>query len=256
MTDTWKEGETAALLRGGEPPRLLRVAAGAQSVGEVGVIDLSGQIDRPVGGRVEWSGASYSLVRPSLADLLTSVHRGAQIVTPKDAIQLLYRAGVGPGGQVAEAGSGSGALTIVLAYAVGPHGHIRSYDRRSDFLSAARTNVARAGLAERVTFRERDVGREGFDATGLSSVVLDHPEPRVVLPHAHSALAPGGYAATYTPTYNQLEHAVRALRELGFSEVRAAEVLERGLHIGEGGTRPEFEMLGHTGFLAAGRKVD
>lgn len=256
MTDTWNEGETGVLLRGREPPRLVRLTAGPQSVGEVGVVDVSGHIGRPVGGSVEWSGASYALVRPSLADLLGTVHRGAQIITPKDAMPLLYRAGVGPGGHVVEAGAGSGALTIALAYAVGSHGHVTSYDRRSDFLAAARANVTRAGLADRVTFRERDVAIDGIDVTGVVSVILDLPEPWTVLPSARSSLAPGGYAATYTPTYNQLERTVRSLRELGFSEVRAIEVLERGLHVGEGGTRPEFEMLGHTGFLAAGRKVD
>ena len=256
MTDVWSEGETGALLRGGEPPRLVRLTPGPQSVGEVGVVDVSDQIGRPVGGAVSWSGASYSLVRPSLADLLGTVHRGAQIITPKDAVALLFRAGVGPGARVAEAGSGSGALTIALAYAVGPSGQVTSYDRRPDFLATARANVTRAGLADRVTFRERDVAAEGLDVTDVTSVLLDLPEPWDVLPSARSALAPGGYAATYTPTYNQLERAVRSLRELGFSEVRAVEVIERGLHVGEGGTRPEVEMLGHTGFLAAGRKVD
>lgn len=256
MTDTWSEGEVGVLLRGGEPPRLVRLASGPQPVGEVGVVDVSGEIGRPVGGTVPWSGASYSLVRPSLSDLFGTVHRGAQIITPKDAMPLLYRAGVGPGGRVVEAGSGSGALTIALAYAVGPHGHVTSYDRRSDFLATARANVTRAGLAERVTFRERDVATEGFDVADVTSIVLDLPEPWAVLPSARSALAPGGYAATYTPTYNQLERTVRTLRGLGFTEVRAVEVLERALHVGEGGTRPEFEMLGHTGFLAAGRKVD
>jgi tRNA (adenine57-N1/adenine58-N1)-methyltransferase len=86
--------------------------------------------------------------------------------------------------------------------------------------------------------------------------VLDLPEPWEVLPSARTALEPGGYTATYTPTYNQLERTVRALRSAGFDDVRAVELLERPIHVGDGGTRPEFEMLGHTGFLASGRKVD
>ncbi len=220
------------------------------------MVDLSSEIGERPGRPIAWSGETYRLVRPSLADLLRSVRRGAQIVTVKDAVHLLAIAGVGPGATVAEAGAGSGALTITLAYAVGPSGHVTSYDRRPDFLEAARENVERAGLSDRVTFRERDVVREGLDAQELSSVVLDLAEPWEVLASARAALRPGGYAGTYTPTYNQLERTVRAFRSLGFDDVRALEVLERGLHVGEGGTRPEFEMLGHTGFLAAGRKVD
>ncbi len=254
MSDRWAEGETAVLRRPGGGPVLVRLTRGPQPVGTDGVIDLSAEIGQPVGRGVEWSGAHYLLLRPSLGDLLGSIRRGAQIVTAKDAAQMVYLAGVGPGGQVVEAGSGSGALTIVLAYAVGPEGHVTSYDRRADFLEAARANVDRAGLSGRVTFRERDVVAEGLELTDCSSVLLDLPEPWEVLASARTALRPGGYVATYTPTYNQLERTVRALRAGGFEEVRATEVLERGLHVGEGGTRPEFEMLGHTGFLAAGRR--
>jgi tRNA (adenine57-N1/adenine58-N1)-methyltransferase catalytic subunit len=256
MTEPWTEGETVALKRSGAPPLLVRLARGPQKIGEEGVLDLSEEIGKSPGGSVTWLGTKYWVFRPSLSDLLSGVRRGAQIVTAKDAAHLLFLAGVGPGATVAEAGAGSGALTVSLAYAVGPSGRVFSYDRREDFLEAARANVRRAGLGDRVTFRLRDVAAEGLDATHLSSVVLDLPEPWTVLESAHSALAPGGFVATYTPTYNQLERTVRALRELRFDEVRALELLERGLHVGEGGTRPDFEMLGHTGFLATGRRVD
>jgi tRNA (adenine57-N1/adenine58-N1)-methyltransferase len=256
MSEPWSEGETVALKRAGAPPLLVRLARGPQKVGEEGVLALTELIGVAPGSALTWLGTTYRAVRPSLSDLLGSVRRGAQIVTAKDAMQLLLFAGVGPGGIVAEAGAGSGALTIALAYAVGPLGHVVSFDRRDDFLEAARANVRRAGLEERVTFRLRDVATEGLDVTDLTSVVLDLPEPWAVLPAAKSALAVGGYVATFTPTYNQLERTVRALRDHGFDEVRAVEVLERGLHVGEGGTRPSFEMLGHTGFLAAGRRVD
>jgi tRNA (adenine57-N1/adenine58-N1)-methyltransferase catalytic subunit len=256
MNEPWSEGETVALKRAGAPALLVRLARGPQKVGNEGVLDLTDQIGKSPGAAVTWLGTTYWALRPSLSDLLSSVRRGAQIVTAKDAIHLLFLAGVGPDATVAEAGSGSGALTVVLAYAVGPNGRVISYDRRDDFLEAARSNVRRAGLEARVSFRKRDVTVDGLDTSDLSSVVLDLPEPWAVLASARSALAPGGYVATYTPTYNQLEQTVRALRDLRFDEVRALELLERGLHVGEGGTRPAFEMLGHTGFLATGRRVD
>ena len=195
-------------------------------------------------------------MRPSLSDLFAALRRGAQIVTLKDAAHLVRLAGVLPGGRVVEAGSGTGALTLALAMAVGPTGKVISYDRRAEFLESARANLRRSGLADRVDFRSRDVAADGFDVSEVDSVVLDLAEPWEVLRAAREALAMGGYAATYTPTYNQLERTVRTFRSLRYDEVRAMEVIERGLHVGEGGTRPEFEMLGHTGFLAAGRKVD
>ncbi|HZY91145.1 MAG TPA: methyltransferase domain-containing protein, partial [Thermoplasmata archaeon] len=192
--------------------------------------------------------------RPSLPDLLAGLRRKAQIVTPKDGQYLVYLAGIGPGARVAEAGAGSGALTLVLAHTVGPAGHIISYDRRADFLDVARRNLEWAGLEERVEFRERDVVAQGIEGDGLDAVVLDLAEPWDVLASARTALRPGGRVATYCPTYNQLERTVRRLRELGFEELRSVELLERALHVGEGGTRPEFEMLGHTGFLTGGRR--
>ncbi len=255
LTDVWADGDPVVLKRAGVPPIFARMVPGPQRVGEMGAVDLGGQIGRAPGGSVRWLDADYRLLRPSLSDLLGGLRRGAQIVTGKDAAQLVFLAGVGPGARVGEAGAGSGALTIVLAHAVGPTGHVTTFDRRADFLEAARANVRRAALERRVSFRERDVAKDGLDLDGLTSVVLDLPEPWAVLASAHAALRPGGYVATFTPTYNQLERTVRTLRTEGFDEVRALELLERPLHVGDGGTRPEFEMLGHTGFLAAGRRV-
>jgi tRNA (adenine57-N1/adenine58-N1)-methyltransferase catalytic subunit len=256
MADVWREGERAVLKRAGAPSVLLSVVRGPQRIGQDSVLDVSDQIGRAPGGELAWLGGSYRLLRPSLPDLFQAVRRGPQIVTPKDAAYLGYLAGVAPGARLAEAGAGSGALTISLAHAVGPTGHVTSYDRRAEFLDAARRNVERSGLGDRVTFRERDVARDGLDVEGIDGVVLDLPEPWEVVASARSALTAGGYAATYTPTYNQLERTVRALRSNGFDDVRALELLERPIHVGDGGTRPEFEMLGHTGFLASGRKVD
>lgn len=234
---------------------LLPLRRGPQTLEAQGILDLTAQIGQSPGGSVTWAGASYRVFRPNLADLLGHLKRRAQIVTPKDALPLAYLAGVGPGANVAEAGAGSGALTTVLAYLVGPTGHVRSYDRRPDFLDQARSNVAAGGLSSRVEFELRDVAEQGFGCTGLDSVVLDLPEPWRVMPAAFSALRVGGGIAAYVPTYNQLEETVRSMRSVGFEETRAQEVLERALHVGDGGTRPEFEMLGHTGFLAAGRRV-
>lgn len=248
------EGEPVLLRRRESDSVIVPLRRGPQPVEGRGVLDLTGEIGRPPGGTVNWAGLVYEVLRPSLSDLLAGLRRRAQIVTPKDAQYLLFLAGVGPGADVVEAGAGSGALTLVLAHAVGPTGRVVSYDRRRDFLDVARKNLEWAGLAPRVEFRERDVVAEGLDVTGVDAVVLDLPEPWGVLAAAREALKPGGRVATYSPTYNQLERTVRTLRELGFEEVRCLELLERPLHVGEGGTRPEFEMLGHTGFLTGARR--
>jgi tRNA (adenine57-N1/adenine58-N1)-methyltransferase catalytic subunit len=254
--DTFEVNEVALLRRRDGDAYLVRVAKGPVTMEGLGVLDFSGAVGREPGFEVEWAGALYRLFRPTLSDLLLHLRRRAQIITPKDAMYLLFLAGVAPGSFVAEAGSGSGALTTVLAYAVGPSGHVVSFDRRPDFLKVARDNVTAAGLEKRVEFRERDVQANGLDASDLDAVVLDLPEPWAVLESARAALRPGGRVATYTPTYNQLERTVRALQTSKFGEVRSVELLERSLHVGEGGTRPDFDMLGHTGFLTGARRVE
>ncbi len=252
---TLEEGERVLVRAKEGESYLLRLTRGTTLVDSLGVIDLTPAIGAPEGVAIDIAGRTFHVYRPSLSDLASQMHRRSQIITPKDALALVYLAGVVPGSLVLEAGSGSGGLTLFLATYVGPAGHVVSYDRRPEHQKVARENIERAGLAGRVTFREKDV-TGGFEETGADAVILDLPEPWDVLPSALSALRAGGHVATYVPTYNQLERSVRALRTHGLQDVRALESLVRGLHVGEGGTRPEFEMLGHTGFLASGRKVD
>jgi tRNA (adenine57-N1/adenine58-N1)-methyltransferase len=251
--DAWAEGDLALLWGSARETLLLRLARGPQSVEGRGVLDLSLQIGAAPGGGITWAGRKFRLLRPSLSDLLGALERRAQVVSPKDAAQLLLLAGVGPGNRVGEAGSGSGWLTVVLAHAVGSTGRVYSFDRRRDFLDFARRNVERVGLAPRVEFAERDVAVDGFGTNSLDAILLDVPEPWAVLPGAREALVPGGRIATYSPTYNQVERTVHALRELGFEDARSEELLLRTIEVGEGGTRPAFEMLGHTGFLSVAR---
>lgn len=250
-----REGEVVVLRRREGDVTLVRLARGPQTLEGRGTLDLTQEIGHAPGGEIRWAGATYRLFRPDLSDLLLQVRRRAQIVLPKDALPIAYLAGLGPGSQVAEAGSGSGALTIVLAHFVGPEGRVYSFDRRADFLEVAQRNVAAAGLGSRVEFAVRDVGEGGFGPAHFDAVVLDLAEPWSAIPKAGETLRVGGRLVAYVPTYNQLETTVRALRSAGFEEVRAQETLERPIHVGEGGTRPEFEMLGHTGFLCAGRRV-
>ncbi|MCI4322841.1 MAG: methyltransferase domain-containing protein [Thermoplasmata archaeon] len=234
---------------------LLRLTPGLQVIEGRGTLDLTAVVGARPGVEIPWAGATYRIVRPQLSDRLAHLRRRAQIVTPKDAAFLWYLAGVGPGSTVVEVGAGSGALTVLLAHAVGDAGHVISYDRRPDFRDVAERNVAAAGFASRVEFRLRPIGEQPFDLDPASAgaVIADVPAPWEIVPHAIPVLVPGGALVLYTPTYNQLEHAVRELRSHGFEETRSVELLERALHVGDGGTRPDFEMLGHTGFLTGSR---
>src|SRR5512138_2935059 len=137
--------------------------AGARFESHRGILLHDDLIGKPWGTQVfSHLGAPFFLLQPSLADLLTDLPRTTQILYPKDIGFILVTMGVGPGKRVIEAGTGSGSMTIATAYAVGPEGHVYSYEIRPDMQNLAKKNVDRVGLSARVDFKLRDL-REGCD---------------------------------------------------------------------------------------------
>ncbi len=99
-------------------------------------------IGRPEGSVIVSAGGTpYVALRPLLADYTLSMARGAAVVYPKDAGQILAQADIFAGARVLEAGAGSGALSCWLLRAVGEAGLVVSYERRADFADIARRNV-------------------------------------------------------------------------------------------------------------------
>jgi len=232
------------------------VAPGARRVGGLGVLDPSPLVGAAFGSTATVGNRRFTVLRPSLLDLLETLERRAQIILPKDACHILLGCDISAGKTVVEGGAGSGAMTTALAWAVRPGGRVITCDVRPDSLRQARHNVERAGLAEVCSFREADVTAPGgIPERDIDAVVLDIPEPWRALDGAWEALRPCGHLACYTPTANQAEQSVRALRGRRFIGVRTVEVLEREMAVVEKGIRPSFEMLGHSGYLTFARKV-
>ncbi|HEV8594382.1 MAG TPA: tRNA (adenine-N1)-methyltransferase [Thermoplasmata archaeon] len=222
------------------------------SVPGLGVLKTE-KVSAALGGVLAIGGQSFYVLRPSARDFAETLERKAQIITAKDAALLLYYADVKPGDTVVEGGSGSGALTIALARAVGPDGHVFSYDIREDFLAVARENVRRAGLSDRVQFRHGDI-RQGIE--GLAdAITLDILDPWNAVHAAYDGLRPCGHLATYSPNMEQVKETVLTVEKLPFIEVRTVELLEREMEVREHGVRPAFAALGHTGYLTVARKV-
>lgn len=215
-------------------------------------VDLIGQ---PWGARVESHlGARFHLLEPSLHDLLLGIRRNSQIVFPKDIGYILLNLSVGPGKTVLEAGTGSGALTTALAWAVGPQGRVISYDRREDMQALARRNLARVGLEDRVTFRLRDIA-EGFEETEVDALFLDLPRPEAYLPQVRAALGSGGAFGALLPTANQVSTLLEALQRQAFAFVEVCELLLRFYKPVPERLRPTDRMVAHTGYLVFGRPV-
>jgi tRNA (adenine57-N1/adenine58-N1)-methyltransferase len=214
-------------------------------------------IGRPDGSVVTSSGGTaYLALRPLLADYVLSMPRGAQVIYPKDAAQIVAMGDVFPGAKVLEAGAGSGALTCSLLRAVGAEGWVTSYELRPDFAEIARKNVEGffGGECSNWTLRVGDVA--DCEDVEFDRIILDMLTPWDVLDLVERALVPGGVFLGYVATTPQLSELVEALRERGgFTEPRAWESLVRDWHADGLAVRPDHRMIAHTAFLVSARRL-
>jgi tRNA (adenine57-N1/adenine58-N1)-methyltransferase catalytic subunit len=223
-----------------------------------GAIEHDHLIGAPEGSVVmSTANTGYLAFRPLLADFVLSMPRGAQVIYPKDAAQIVGFGDVGPGLRVLEAGAGSGALTCSLLRAVGSGGSVTSYERREDFADVARGNVAAffGEVPANWSLRLGDLAEHPAEEV-VDRVVLDMLEPWAVLPTVAAALRPGGVLVGYVATVTQLSTYVEALRAQGvWTEPHAWETLLRPWHAVGLAVRPEHRMVAHTAFLVTARRL-
>jgi tRNA (adenine57-N1/adenine58-N1)-methyltransferase len=203
------------------------------------------------------AGVEYLALRPLLADYVLSMPRGAAVVYPKDAGQVVAMADIFPGARVVEAGVGSGALSMSLLRAVGDTGLLHSYERRAEFADIARANVEAFFGGPHPAWR-LTVGdlADSLDETEVDRVVLDMLAPWENLDAVARALTPGGVLICYVATATQLSRTAEAMREDGrYTEPQAWESMVRGWHLEGLAVRPQHRMVGHTGFLLTARRM-
>jgi tRNA (adenine57-N1/adenine58-N1)-methyltransferase len=200
-------------------------------------------------------GSPFFLLQPSLADLLVDLKRSTQIMYPKDIGFILTSMSIGPGQTVMEAGTGSGSMTVALAYAVGPQGRVITYERRLEFQSLARKNLERLGLDERVEFKLGDIA-EGFTETDADAFFLDVANPWDYIARVRAVLKPGGFFCSLVPTFNQVSTLLQALRRENFAFIEVCELLLRYYKPEPTRLRPTDRMIAHTGFLIFARRIE
>ncbi len=237
----------------------ITLEAGRQFHTHRGILEHDTLIGGPEGVVVTVGTTEYLALRPLLSDYVLSMPRGAQVVYPKDAGQVVQMADIYPGAHVVEAGVGSGALSMSLLRAVGEHGRLSSYERRSEFASIAQANVERffggPHPAWRVTVGDLATALvDDPHDREVDRVVLDMLAPWEVLDAVAAALRPGGVLCCYVATTTQLSSTVEALRASGrFTEPQSWESMVRGWHVEGLAVRPEHRMVAHTGFLTTAR---
>jgi tRNA (adenine57-N1/adenine58-N1)-methyltransferase len=245
-------GDKALLIDAKSRRYLITLREGGQFHTHAGITPHDIIIGRSEGSTVRsTAGARYLALRPTLADFVLAMPRGAQVIYPKDLGPLLILADIYPGARVLEAGVGSGALSMTLLRA---GAQVVGYELRDDFAVKARANVESflgAGCPYRV--EQRDV-YEGIDEMGLDRVMLDLPEPWRVVKHAAASLRPGGILVSYLPSIGQVAQLREALDAAPFVLAESLEVLQRSWHVEGQSVRPDHRMVAHTGFLTAARR--
>ena len=227
-----------------------------------GVLRHEDLVGKPEGSVVaNTHGVEYLAFRPLLGDFAMSMPRGAAIVYPKDAAQIVTFGDIFPGATVVEAGVGSGALTLSLLRAVGEHGSVTSFERRAEFADIAGANITsffgadpdnhRIVIGDLVESLPREFGPGEVDR-----VVLDMLAPWECVDAVGTALVAGGVVVCYVATVTQMSRTVEALRHHGgFTNIDHFETLVRGWHVEGLAVRPDHRMVAHTGFLITARRL-
>ncbi|HXW44028.1 MAG TPA: tRNA (adenine-N1)-methyltransferase [Streptosporangiaceae bacterium] len=222
-----------------------------------GALSHDDLIGKPEGSVVlSAGGTAYIALRPLLADYALSMPRGAAVIYPKDAAQIVGLADIFPGARVVEAGAGSGALSCWLLRAVGESGRLTSFERRPDFAEIAAANVRQYFGGAHPAWQLVVADLDPADLNDADRVVLDMLAPWEHAQSAADMLIPGGLVCCYVATTTQLARTVGALRDQGnFAEPAAWETMQRGWHVDGLAVRPEHRMVGHTGFLITARRL-
>lgn len=258
----FREGDRVQLTDPKGRPTTLTLRAGAMFHTHKGSFGHDALIGAPEGTVVETTGGvPYLALRPLLSDHVLSMPRGAAVIYPKDAAQIVTMADIYPGARVAEAGVGSGALTLSLLRAVGDTGSLLSIERREDFAAIARGNVETFFGGPHPAWRLevgdlQEVLPAAVEPGTLDRLVLDMLAPWECLEAVGDALAPGGVLICYVATATQLSRVAEAARDHGgYTEPQAWESMVRGWHLEGLAVRPEHRMHGHTGFLITTRRL-
>jgi tRNA (adenine57-N1/adenine58-N1)-methyltransferase len=215
-------------------------------------------VGQPEGSWVRSSlGLRYLAVRPTLAEYVLEMPRGAQVIYPKDLAMILFWADIYPGCRVLEAGMGSGALTLALLRAVGPEGRVISYEQREEFARRALANIrTRLGDVTTLTVRLGPVEEGIHEEELVDRVLLDLPEPWKLVGGVAERLRPGGIFLSYVPTIVQSHEISEALhRGPHWALVETFETLYRPWNIEGQSVRPFHRMVAHTGFITVARRV-
>ena len=256
MPDTIQDGSLVFIFLDAKRNWIRKVSEEGKFHSNKGIISFDDIIGRPYGIKIKsHSGMVFQIHKPSQNDIQISLGRNTQIIYPKDAATIINEAGICAGSRVVESGTGSGSLTWIFSRAVGPSGHVYTYELREDMYEGAKKNLERYADMDRITMQHQDV-LDGIQEDDLDAVVFDLATPWLAVDDAQRALKPSHFLASYSPTIEQIMKTCKALGESGkWGMIKTLEILKREIMVREGKTRPTTWMVGHTGYMTFARAM-
>ncbi|HVQ75878.1 MAG TPA: tRNA (adenine-N1)-methyltransferase [Candidatus Binatia bacterium] len=257
VADHFQDGDQVLLMDERGHRHLFLLRKGETFHSDRGWVPHDAVLGRPDGTWVRTSkGTRYLALRPTLAEYVLDMPRGAQVIYPKDLAMVMFWADIFPGARVLEAGMGSGALTLALLRAVGPGGKVVSYEQREDFARRALANIhMRHGEVTNLAVRLQPVADGLADEEPVDRAVFDLPEPWHLVDPMSRVLRTGGIFLSYVPTIIQSQQVSEALRRHpGYALVETFETLFRPWNIDGLSVRPFHRMVAHTGFITVARR--
>ncbi|MFX1418066.1 MAG: tRNA (adenine-N1)-methyltransferase [Promethearchaeota archaeon] len=256
-----KENDLIFLILDEKRRWLVQVKSGDNFHTHRGIIEFNDIIGKKFGSVVfsrpfKTQGYKFYVLKPIPSDYILHMSRKTQIIYPEDAGLILTYSGIGPGSRVIEAGCGSGALTCILGNFIRPKGHVFSFDISEKSLIRAKLNIKKAQLEEVVTIQYGDILNDDFQLKNVDAVILDMPTPWNAVKKVKNYLKFSGTLISFSPTIEQVKKTVSAMKTDSFIEVNTYELIKRKIQVKENATRPEIRMIGHTGYLTFGRKIE
>jgi tRNA (adenine57-N1/adenine58-N1)-methyltransferase catalytic subunit len=189
-------------------------------------------------------GKKFFCIKPTFPDLWNSLKRGPQVMIQKDVGMIMAKTGVNKDSIIVDAGGGSGSLCLYLANVCK---EITVYEINPEHFDVVNKNIKLFGTSN-ITLKQDNI-YNGIPENNVDIITLDLPEPWQVIEHAEKSLKVGGHLVVYLPNLGQVKMFIDVAKRSKIKVIETLELMERSWKIEDRIMRPEFQMLGHTGFL-------
>jgi tRNA(1-methyladenosine) methyltransferase and related methyltransferases len=229
-----KEGDTVIIYEDIQTSTIVKLTLSGTFDNRFGKFHHKDIIGKQYGSKITSKKGYVYVLRPTPTLITQSLPHRTQILYSVDISMIILKLDIKPGSQVVETGTGSGSLSSSLATAIGPTGHLYTYEFNKDRYDKVKLEFKTLGFTN-ITVTWRDTCKDGFKPMEgdnftlppIDAVFLDLPKPWEAIPHAKEVLKVGGRICCFSPCIEQVQKNCLKLEEEGFIEIRTFEFIAR-----------------------------